>query len=250
MEFNLKKVLQALLFSSSDALSTKDVQAVISRFHAQREEEAEAEEAETLAAGEQGIMRDLLAQVPSLLTSTQIRDAISEIEKDLEEQGEVWRIIEGPNGYRLAVARGYADWVRLLRDEPRPQRLSSAALETLAIIAYRQPVTRSEIEAVRGVAADSAVNKLIEKELVHVVGRADLPGRPLQYATTDTFLELCGIRSLEELPASDVLSPDQISEWIRKATLPEAPPQDEEMGLGAHSSEMAQVVSETGEAAS
>ena len=242
MEFNLKKVLQALLFSSSDALSTKDVQAVISRFHAQRDEESEAEEEDSSGGEEQGVMRDLLAQVPSLLTSAQIRDAMSEMGKDLEEQGEVWRILEGPNGYRLAVASNYADWVRLLRDEPRPQRLSSAALETLAIVAYRQPVTRSEIEAVRGVGADSAVNKLIEKELVHVVGRADLPGRPLQYATTDAFLELCGIRSLEELPASDVLSPDQISEWIRKATMPEPPPQGEEMGLGTDSTEEAHVV--------
>ncbi len=245
MEFNLKKILKALLLSSGDALSTKDVQAVITRFHAQSEEdEGDADEAEEASGDGQGVMRDLLAQVPSLLTTAQIRDAFAEIGQELEDGNDVWRIVEGPNGYRLAVAPQYADWVRLLRDEPRPRRLSAAALETLAVIAYRQPVTRSEIEAVRGVSSDSGVNRLIEKELVHVVGRADLPGRPLQYATTDTFLEFCGIRSLEELPASDVLSPSQITEWIRKATMPDTAPDDADMGLPTNGDEEAHIVAE------
>ena len=245
MEFNLKKILKALLFSSGDALSTKDVQAVITRFHAQSEEEDDDPGgAENAPGGGQGVMRDLLAQVPSLLTTAQIRDAFAGITQELEENNDVWRVVEGPNGYRLAVASQYADWVRLLRDEPRPRRLSAAALETLAVIAYRQPVTRSEIEAVRGVSSDSGVNRLIEKELVHVVGRADLPGRPLQYATTDAFLEFCGIRSLEELPASDVLSPSQITEWIRKATMPDAAPDDADMGLPTDGDEEAHIVAE------
>ncbi|MCC5808371.1 MAG: SMC-Scp complex subunit ScpB [Opitutales bacterium] len=246
MEFNLKKILKALLFSSGDALSTKDVQAVITRFHAQSEEDEEdsggAEESPV--DGGQGVMRDLLAQVPSLLTTAQIRDAFAEISQELEDANDVWRVVEGPSGYRLAVAPQYADWVRLLRDEPRPRRLSAAALETLAVIAYRQPVTRSEIEAVRGVSSDSGVNRLIEKELVHIVGRADLPGRPLQYATTDAFLEFCGIRSLEELPASDVLSPSQITEWIRKATMPDSAPDAADMGLPTDGDEEAHVVAE------
>ncbi|NDV63324.1 SMC-Scp complex subunit ScpB [Puniceicoccales bacterium CK1056] len=176
-------------------------------------------------------MRDLLDQVPSLLTSAQIRDAMDSIADDLKESDEVFRLREGPNGYRLAVSPRYADWVRLLRDEPRPQRLSPAAMETLAIVAYRQPVTRSEIEAIRGVSADSALNKLMERELVFVIGRAELPGRPLQYGTTDGFLEFCGLKSLEELPSSDVLSPNQITEWIRSATMPEEQISDKEMGL-------------------
>lgn len=243
MEFNLKKILKALLLSSGDALSTKDVQAVIARFHARNEEDT-GEDGDPVGEDEQGIMRDLLAQVPSLLTTAQVRDAFVEIGQDLEDTNDVWRVVEGPNGYRLAVAPHYADWVRLLRDEPRPQRLSAAALETLAVIAYRQPVTRSEIEAVRGVSSDSSVNRLIEKELVHVVGRADLPGRPLQFATTDAFLEFCGIRGLEELPASDVLSPSQITEWIRKATMPDAAPDDADMGLPTNGDEEAHVVAE------
>jgi len=113
-------------------------------------------------------------------------------------------------------------------------------METLAIVAYRQPVTRAEMEAIRGVSVDSAVSKLLELELVLVTGRADLPGRPIQYGTTDKFLEFIGVRSIEELPASDVLSPSQITEWFRQSTqqeditdkdvgLPEEEPRQQEV---------------------
>jgi segregation and condensation protein B len=242
MEFDLKKTLLALLHSTNEPLSIKDVQAVITRYHDQAEQllaEQEEENGDSATADEdgQGIMRDLLQQVPSLLTSAQIRDAMESITEDLKASEAVFRLKEGPNGYRLAIAPRYAEWVRLLRDEPRPQRLSPAALETLAIIAYRQPVTRAEIEAIRGVSVDSALNKILERELVYVVGRAELPGRPLQYGTTDNFLEYCGIRSLEELPSSDVLSPNQITEWIHAATIPEEEISDEDVGLAGEQEE-------------
>ena len=241
MEFELKRTLLALLHSTNEPLSVKDVQAVITRYHEQAEqllaEQAEeAEESNSADEDGQEVMRDLLEQVPSLLTSAQIRDAMESIAEELKEEDSVFRLQEGPNGYRLSIAPRFAEWVRLLREEPRPQRLSPAALETLAIVAYRQPVTRSEIEAIRGVSVDSALNKLLERELVYVVGRADLPGRPLQYGTTDTFLEYCGIKSLEELPASDVLSPNQITEWIRAATLPEEQISDKDVGLAEEES--------------
>jgi segregation and condensation protein B len=236
MEFDLKKTLLALLHSTNESLSIKDVQAVITRYHEQAEQllseqEESGEEANVADEDGQEIMRDLLEQVPSLLTSAQIRDAMGQINEYLKETESVYRLKEGPNGYRLSIAPRYADWVRLLRDEPRPQRLSPAAMETLSIVAYRQPVTRTEIEAIRGVSADSALNRLLERELVYVIGRAELPGRPLQYGTTDTFLEFCGLKNLEELPASDVLSPNQISEWIRSATMPEQEISDKDVGL-------------------
>ena len=236
MEFDLKKTLLALLPSTSEPLSVKDIQAVISRYHDQMElmlEEQEESTADEDPVDEDGqkIMGGLLEQVPSLLTTAQIRDAMDAIAEDLKDPDSVYRLQEGPNGYRMSVSPRYADWVRLLRDEPRPQRLSPAAMETLAIIAYRQPVTRSEMEAIRGVSSDSALNRLMERELVYVVGRAELPGRPLQYGTTDAFLEYCGLKSLEELPSSDVLSPNQITEWIRSATMPEEAISDSDMGL-------------------
>lgn len=250
MSFDLQRILKSLLFSTSEPLSVKDIQAVVARWHDTAEaappdeDEAAAETApgegaprpdkpESFGPGEeptkpephagpdgQTVMEPVLGQVPSLLTGTQIREAMDKIADDLLESGEVYRLQQGPQGYRLVIAPQYADWVRLLRGEPRPRRLSPAALETLAIVAYRQPVTRSEIEAIRGVSADGALSRLMEHELIHVSGRAELPGRPLQYATTEAFLEYTGIKSLEELPASDVLSPGQISEWIRQATQP------------------------------
>lgn len=236
MEFNLKKILKALLFSTSEALSIRDIQAVITRYHEQSEAGGEPDEVEAPAeapagSASQGELDGIMRQVPSLLTATQIRDAMDAIAQELVEQGEVYRLIQGPAGYRLTVAPDFADWVRLFRKEPKPMRLSQAAMETLAIIAYRQPVTRAELEAIRGVSIDSAMNKLLELELAMITGRAELPGRPIQYGTTDKFLEFTGIRSLEELPASDVLSPSKISEWVRQATRGESPIGDRDVGL-------------------
>ncbi len=233
MEFNLKKILKALLLSNSEPLSIRDIQAVITRYHEQAETEPpEPEAEEPNAEGDgQGVIEPIMEQVPSLLTATQIRDAMDAIAHELEEQREVYRLLQGPAGYRIATAPDYADWVRLLRNEAKPMKLSQAALETLSIIAYRQPVTRAEMEAIRGVSVDSAVSKLLELELVLVTGRADLPGRPIQYGTTDKFLEFIGVRSIEELPASDVLSPSQITEWFRRSTQEDEELSDKDVGL-------------------
>jgi len=251
MEFNLKKILRALLLSTSEPLSIKDIQAVITRHHQEAgpddatlelaPEPAPVPEPEPLVADgeapppvDQGMMKELIVQVPALVTATQIREAMDAIALELDASGEPCRLVQGPNGYRLAIAPEYASWVRLLRQAPKPLKLSQASLETLALIAYRQPITRAEIEAVRGVASDSALNTLLELEMVHISGRADLPGRPIQYATTSKFLEFCGVRSVEELPATDVISPAQLGEWIRRATQPGEQPElltDADVGL-------------------
>ena len=237
MEFNLKKIIKALLLSTSEAVSIKDIQKVVQRYHAQAVHEKSEEGATPLNeapapsdAPVQEVIQDIINQVPTLLTATQIREAVDVLEAEMRDSNDSARILQGPEGFRLVISPAYADWVRLLRGEPRPQRLSPASLETLSIIAYRQPVTRPEMEAIRGVSVDSALNRLLELELVAVTGRADLPGRPIQYGTTDKFLDFTGLRTLGELPASDVLSPAQISEWITRATTPVAVG-DAEMGL-------------------
>jgi len=237
MEFNLKKIIKALLLSTSEPVSIKDIQKVVQRYHAQavheKSEEAATPTTEAPAPSEapvQEVIQDIINQVPTLLTATQIREAVDILEAEMRDANDSARILQGPEGFRLVISPAYADWVRLLRGEPRPQRLSPASLETLSIIAYRQPVTRPEMEAIRGVSVDSALNRLLELELVAVTGRADLPGRPIQYGTTDKFLDFTGLRSLGELPASDVLSPAQISEWITRATTP-VTVGDAEMGL-------------------
>lgn len=241
MGFNLKKILRALLFSTSDPLTIKDIQAVITRYHSELENakkalaknaeqndsmiqmppEPQLDEPRGENPAEQTEIEDIMSQVPTLLTATQIREAMEEIAGELEENGDVCRLLQSSSGFKLAISKDYADWVRLLRNDPRPQKLTRAALETLAIIAYRQPVTRAEIEAIRGVNADSAITRLTEKELIFISGRADLPGRPVQFSTTSNFLDFIGVNSIEELPASDVLSPNQISEWIRRASSPQ-----------------------------
>lgn len=239
MEFNLKKIIKALLLSTSEAVSIKDIQKVVQRYHAQASSASEPAEglpsepaSAPPSAPVQEVIQDIIDQVPTLLTATQIREAVDALEAEMRESNDSCRILQGPEGFRLVISPVYADWVRLLRGEPRPQRLSPAALETLSIVAYRQPVTRPEMEAIRGVSVDSALTRLLELELVAVTGRADLPGRPIQYGTTDRFLDFTGLRSLGELPASDVLSPAQISEWIARATTPVAVG-DADVGLPA-----------------
>lgn len=263
MAFNLKKVLKALLFSTSQPLSVKDIQAAFTRFHESAtaqssEEEEQQEKKEPVAAEaadatqepgagsappsaaaegekveevvEQAEDPELYSDVPSLITGTQIREAMDEIAAELRAADDGLLLIEGNNGFRLVTHPRFARWVRILRSEPPPVKLSQSAIETLAIVAYRQPVTRGEIETIRGVSAEAGINKLLERELVYVVGRADLPGRPIQYGTTDKFLEFVGVKSLDELPASDVLSSRQIDEWLKTAMNPPALG-DAEMGL-------------------
>jgi segregation and condensation protein B len=108
-------------------------------------------------------------------------------------------LAEVAGGYQLRTVAEYADYVRKLIQE-KPSRLSRAALETLSIIAYRQPITKAEIEVVRGVDVDGVLNSLLTKKLVRVVGRKDVPGRPWVYGTTPQFLELFGLNDLASLP--------------------------------------------------
>jgi len=263
MAFNLKKVLKALLLSSGQPLSIKDIQAAFTRFHEQAslpvvEESAPAEASVTgegvpaaeasaaaaapapaAAASEESAEvvfeptvedPELYSDVPSLITATQIREVMDAIAAELRQADEGLLLIEGNNGYRIVTHPRFGRWVRILRQEPPPVKLSQSSIETLAVVAYRQPVTRTEIETIRGVSAEAGINKLLERDLIYIVGRADTPGRPIQYGTTDHFLEFTGIKSLDELPASDVLSSRQIDEWL-KTTSTSRPPTDADVGL-------------------
>ena len=144
----------------------------------------------------------------------EVRSALRAIAARLESAGRGLRLVEVAGGYQLRTARENAEWVRaVFRDKPR--KLGRAALETLAVIAYRQPITRADIEAVRGVDVDAVLSTLLQRELVKVVGRKDTVGRPILYGTTDAFLELFGFRdlrelpTLKELPQSAEVSPDE-----------------------------------------
>jgi segregation and condensation protein B len=272
MAFNLQKVLKALLLSSNQPLSIKDIQSAFTRYHdtlaklaapaaaaaddatgpAGPEAAAEPAAEESVESHLEGADdAELYGDVPALVTAAQIREAMDAIAVELRAAGDSLLLIEGANGYRLVTHPRFARWVRVLRNDPPPVKLSQSALETLAVVAYRQPVTRGEIETIRGVSAEAGLSKLLERELIYIVGRADLPGRPIQYGTTDQLLEFIGIKSLDELPASDVLSNRQIDDWLHTAMNPQKPPADAEMGLPleegeGHSPNLEEVVVEHG----
>lgn len=142
-------------------------------------------------------MRELFDEhaAPSL---DELRQALAQLARELADRSVELREVAG--GWRLQVRDGYAPWVTRLWEE-RPQRYSRALLETLSLIAYRQPITRGEIEDVRGVAVSSQIIRtLLEREWVRVVGHREVPGRPAMYATTRQFLDYFNLRSLAELP--------------------------------------------------
>jgi segregation and condensation protein B len=123
-------------------------------------------------------------------------------------------LLEQVNGWALVTHPDAAPWVRRLYPEAKPTRLSGPALETLAIIAYRQPVTRADVEVVRGVAVDGVMQVLLDRGLVRIAGRADVPGRPLLYSTTEFFLQHFGLKTTDELPNASEL---------KRIVLPTAP---------------------------
>ena len=183
----LKEILESIVFSAQKPMSIGELRAVL---------------------------RDTPEKIPDEKHTSEFATATARaVEKALEEL-----VVEHDNAnrsYRLACVGGnwqfvtrpdFAPWLQVLVGaKPRPPKLSQPALETLAIVAYRQPITRAEIEQIRGVAVDGVVQTLVERELIEVCGEADAPGRPRLYGTTQFFLEHFGLKGLDELPAADEL---------------------------------------------
>jgi segregation and condensation protein B len=140
-----------------------------------------------------------------MISFKDIESAIAELGERLVAAGHAIELQEGASGWRFVTRVDFADWIRALLPEMRPEKLSAAALETLALIAYRQPITKADIEAVRGVSVDGTMQKLLERRLIRTGGRADLPGRPMLYETTEQFLEHFGVKDLNDLPNASEL---------------------------------------------
>ena len=182
----LKQVLCAVIFAAQQPLSPANIRKLLT--------EVAAESNETTAVAFSELKEaDLLA-------------ALAELEADWQRQSTGVHLAEVAGGYRFQTDIECGPWVRHLLNLGKPVRLSRPGLETLAIIAYRQPVTRSEIEGVRGVTIDHVLRLLMELQLVRIVGRSDLPGRPMLYGTTDLFLEHFGLTNIKELPGIEELS--------------------------------------------
>ena len=139
-------------------------------------------------------------------SAKEIKQAIERLRRDYEGRDRGVHLIAVAGGFQLRTAPENAEWVRALLRE-RPPRLGRAALETLAIIAYKQPVTRADIEVIRGVDVDSAIGSLLDKRLIKIAGRREAVGRPLVYATTPEFLELFGLKDVDDLPKLKEIGP-------------------------------------------
>ena len=140
-----------------------------------------------------------LAEVVPGATAAGIRELVAELNAEYESQERGFEIAEVAGGYQMRTRADLADHVRALQPK-RAVRLSRASLETLAVVAYKQPVTRAEVEHVRGVDAGAVLRTLLERNLVRIAGHREIPGRPMLYATTKRFLEVFGLSSLEDLP--------------------------------------------------
>ena len=144
----------------------------------------------------------------------EVNKAVDELKKEYSENHRGFNIIDILEGYQICSRPEYYTYIQEILGEQRRQPLSNAAMEALAIIAYKQPITKSEIERIRGVKSDFAVNKLVEYMLVEEVGRMDTPGRPLLFGTTEEFLRRFGVESADSLP---VVSQDMIDEFKHEA---------------------------------
>src|SRR5690349_1150123 len=147
-----------------------------------------------------------LSQYANLADGTQARTLVRRLNEQYDAAGRAFRIEHVAGGYQLLTRRKFAPWLRRLSHVPGETRLSAPALETLAVIAYRQPVLRSAIEAIRGVNCGEVLRQLMERDLVRIGSRSEDLGRPYLYATTKRFLELFGLNTIDELPRGQELS--------------------------------------------
>jgi len=153
-----------------------------------------------------------LAEVIDNTSAKQVREIITALQDEYVKQGRAVQIVEIGGGFQMSTKPEYGRWVRKLYNEKMTTKLSNAALETLAIIAYKQPITRAEMEAIRGVDVAGPLERLLERSLVRVVGKKDTIGRPMVYGTTDEFLRMFGLNKLSELPDLQVFAAKNLHE--------------------------------------
>jgi segregation and condensation protein B len=182
---SLDKIVEALLFSAQKPLSIREIAKAI-----------------------RGVEEDLASETPNefvRVKEAEVAAALEQLKLEYIQQNRAFQLVEKAEGWQLTTDPAFAKWIRQLFPTPKPARLSAPALETLAIIGYRQPITRAEVEAVRGVNIDAVLQTLMERGLVKIAGRAEIPGRPLLYETTQFFLDHFGLRNLDELPNAEEL---------------------------------------------
>jgi segregation and condensation protein B len=179
-------ILEALLFATDEPLNAKQLIEIFGELDA--------------------------TERPKRVTEDVVLRSIEELNRSYEETGRSFRIVRVAGGYQFATLPAFAFWLAKMVREKSKRKLSQSALESLAVIAYKQPVTKPEIESIRGVNADYVIRTLLERNLITIVGRAATPGRPLLYGTTRDFLKHFGLNDLSELP-----KPREIDELMAEA---------------------------------
>lgn len=185
VQLQLKQVLGAIIFAAREPMTAGAIRRVL-------QETAQEYGEEAAAFGS--------------LKESEVTKALHALRTECENNALGFHLVEGPDGYRFQSDPAGGAWVRHMLDIGKPARLSRPALETLAIIAYRQPISRAEIEAVRGVAVDHVIRMLLEMQLIRITGRSELPGRPMLYGTTNLFLDHFGLKEVKDLPGIQELA--------------------------------------------
>jgi segregation and condensation protein B len=185
-------IIEALIFSSDDSLGSAEIINAIKGIDGEDTE----------------------------INANDIENVVDQLNNKYSEENHSFRIVKVANGYLFATSEEYAKYVGYLSSEKTKRRLSPAALETLSIIAYKQPMTKPELETIRGVNSDHIISSLLEKNLITIKGRSESIGRPLLYATTDEFLKYFGLNTLSDLPKpreiEDIMNDDDFIEQKRK----------------------------------
>jgi segregation and condensation protein B len=223
----LSAIVEALLIASQNPLPSEEIARLV------RARVAEAEDVR-IRETEEGKELQAIPDWLLALTATSaenVTSAINELNQSYEQNHRAFTILERPKGWKVFTRIEFGEFVRQLFPGRKPERMSGPAMETLAIIAYRQPITKAAIEAVRGVACDGMIQKLLDRDLIRIGGRAELPGRPLLYETTDLFFEHFGIRSIDDLPNASELRKVKLPE--PQETPPPAAEADQQLALGS-----------------
>ena len=208
MDNTYNSVIEALIFSSDDSLPAEEIIRAIKSI--------DGEDIE--------------------ISKDDIDQTVDGLNQKYAENGNAYRILRIANGYLYATLETFAKYVGFLSSERAKRRLSQAALETLAIIAYKQPVTKPELESIRGVNSDYILTTLLEKNLITIKGRAETVGRPLLYGTTEEFLKYFGLNNLTDLPKprelDEIMQDEDFIEQKRKIMMTDLEEKMEQPGGG------------------
>ncbi len=164
-----------------------------------------------------------LSQLAGLEDGTQARSLVKQLNSQYDDAGKAFTVKQIAGGFQMRTRPMFSDWLKKIQNAPSPMRLTGPAMETLAVVAYRQPILKAEIEAIRGVSSGELLRQLLDRGLVKITGRSSELGNPLVYGTTRRFLEIFGLANIESLPRGDHLRGTGLPDWSAMTTTNDRP---------------------------